>query len=90
LAAIFFCLRLLFWFGTVKTSLDRRFNFVARTLEARNCRKSGCEWTLWRRQGCQISLSTTYQNGTKYTESSQNIPSVYKIYPMAAKYTKWP
>jgi hypothetical protein len=54
-------------------------------------------------QGCQIFLSTTYQNGehvpkdhkiyqmvTKYTEWSLNIPNGHKIYQMATKYTKWP
>jgi hypothetical protein len=41
----------------------------------------------WRRrdavQGCQIFLSTTYQNG-------KNMPNDHTIYQMATKYTKWP
>jgi hypothetical protein len=34
-------------------------------------------------QGCQIFLSTTYQDG-------KNIPNNHKIYKKAAKWTKWP
>jgi hypothetical protein len=37
------------------------------------------------KQGCQIFLSTTYQNGNKYTEWPLNAPNGYNIYPMAAK-----
>jgi hypothetical protein len=44
-------------------------------------------------QGCQIYLSTTYQNGKnisndyKTFKCPQNIPNIYQ---MATKYTKWP
>jgi hypothetical protein len=34
------------------------------------------------KQGCQIFLGTTHQNG-------KNLPNGYKIYQMATKYTKW-
>jgi hypothetical protein len=41
-------------------------------------------------QGCQIFLGATYQNGTKYTELSHNIPNVQNIYQMSTKCTKCP
>jgi hypothetical protein len=42
------------------------------------------------KQGCQIFLGTTYQNGNKLPKSPQNIPNGHKIYEMAVKYTEWP
>jgi hypothetical protein len=45
------------------------------------------------KQGCQIFLGTTYQNGKKYQlinnvyKWPQNIPNGSKIYQMAIKYT---
>jgi hypothetical protein len=39
------------------------------------------------KQGCQIFLGKTYQNGIK---RPQNIPNGRKIYQMIIKYTKRP
>jgi hypothetical protein len=41
-------------------------------------------------QGCQIFLSTTYQNGGEYIKLPQNIPNVHKVYQMAVKLIKCP
>jgi hypothetical protein len=35
------------------------------------------------KQGCQIFLATTYQNG-------ENIPNEHKIYQMSTRCAKWP
>jgi hypothetical protein len=35
------------------------------------------------KQGCQIFIGATYQNG-------KNIPNDYKLYQITLKYTKWP
>jgi hypothetical protein len=40
------------------------------------------------RQGCQIFLGATYQNGKKHTKGPENIPKDGKIYQTAIKYTK--
>jgi hypothetical protein len=42
------------------------------------------------RQGCQIFLGTSYQNGKNFTNIPQKIPNVYQIYQMAVKWTKRP
>jgi hypothetical protein len=49
--------------------------------------------TRWRReiwQGCQIFLSTKYQNWKIYTKLPWTITNSHKIYQMAVQYTKWP
>jgi hypothetical protein len=43
-----------------------------------------------RKQGCQIFLVQTYQNGEKYTNEPETTPNCHTLYRMARNYTKWP
>jgi NAD+--asparagine ADP-ribosyltransferase len=75
------------FFSTPKCA--NRFNeakkLCSNTLEMKT-RKDFQSW----KQGCQIFLGATYQNGEKENKLPQNMQNVNKIYQMAVKYTKCP
>jgi hypothetical protein len=71
-----------------------RFRFLFRYETPIQCGKPAPDLTVSERQGCQIFLGTTYQNGEKihqitmkYTKCPQNISTGRKIDQMVIKYT---
>jgi hypothetical protein len=51
---------------------------------------SGAESAVEDKQGCQICLGTTYQNGERCTKGPQSIPNGNATYQIVVKYSKWP